>query len=835
MPVRRRTWHIAGPIIEKWNFLVIPENSRFNWRFVEALAGISSFLAPMNVDSNDKGLRELNHQLYDGNKITSNGVVAEEHVTLEGDDLKVNNTAENAKDGHLRVVRGLRAPSMVQIPQQQPQNATCCWERFLHVRTVTVLLVENDDSTRHVVTALLRNCSYEVIEAANGLQAWKILEDLTNHIDLVLTEVVIPGLPGIVLLSKIVNHKTHKNIPVIMMSSQDSMNVVFKCLSKGAVDFLVKPIRKNELKNLWQHVWRRCHSSSGSGSESGTQTQKSVKSKNVEKSDNSGSNDEDNNESIDLNVGDGSDDGSGTQSSWTKQAAEVDSPRPVSHRDRVAERPDSTCAQVIHSNAEVSGNIRVPVTAARECQERDEHLDNVAMGKDLDIGMLRNVELQLNNAVEVPIKIIGTKQINLIEVGSSKFNEQIDKRKLDLNSESPSCKLKTEAATQNGVTSKTTDLEKETAEYEASNRLSKISDSNDKTVNDSKELSSTELSLKRLRGVKDDGNVVRDERNVLRRSDSSAFSRYNTSPNANKVPVVNTGRISSALDKSLEQIGKESDCNVRSHLANEFPNQGSTVGSDNIDMGSTTNNAFAKPAVLKNKSAASSRVGSSHPSSTFQLMKNDVLSATQKVVVDRAVGVTTKAGAAQPRDQELQMDHPPDHYDHHNHLAGSRQQQEQPSEHHDLSLKKMAADAPHCGSSNVLDGPVEGIAANYSVNGSASGSNHGSNGPNGSSIAVNTLGANMESDNGIARKSGSGDASGSGSGSGSGSKADQSKSAHRQAALTKFRQKRKERCFRKKVRYQSRKQLAEQRPRSIRGQFVRQTVNKNDPASEANS
>lgn len=45
-----------------------------------------------------------------------------------------------------------------------------------------------------------------------------------------------------------------------MMSSHDSMGIVFKCLSKGAVDFLVKPIRKNELKNLWQHVWRRCHS-----------------------------------------------------------------------------------------------------------------------------------------------------------------------------------------------------------------------------------------------------------------------------------------------------------------------------------------------------------------------------------------------------------------------------------------------------------------------------------------------------------------------------------------------------------------------------------------------
>lgn len=45
-----------------------------------------------------------------------------------------------------------------------------------------------------------------------------------------------------------------------VMSSNDSLSMVFKCLSKGAVDFLVKPIRKNELKNLWQHAWRKCRS-----------------------------------------------------------------------------------------------------------------------------------------------------------------------------------------------------------------------------------------------------------------------------------------------------------------------------------------------------------------------------------------------------------------------------------------------------------------------------------------------------------------------------------------------------------------------------------------------
>lgn len=52
-------------------------------------------------------------------------------------------------------------------------------------------------------------------EAANGIQAWKILEDLTNHIDIVLTEVVMPFLSGVGLLCKIMSHKTRKTVPVI--------------------------------------------------------------------------------------------------------------------------------------------------------------------------------------------------------------------------------------------------------------------------------------------------------------------------------------------------------------------------------------------------------------------------------------------------------------------------------------------------------------------------------------------------------------------------------------------------------------------------------------------
>lgn len=94
-----------------------------------------------------------------------------------------------------------------------------------------------------------------------------------------------------------------------------------------------------------------------------------------------------------------------------------------------------------------------------------------------------------------------------------------------------------------------------------------------------------------------------------------------------------------------------------------------------------------------------------------------------------------------------------------------------------------------------MGGPIEGNLENYSASG---GSMHGSNVQNGGNPAVNVEGTNAESNVDIAGKSGSGDASGSGGGGGGGIR-DHDKSAHREAALTKFRKKREMRCFQKKV------------------------------------
>lgn len=110
----------------------------------------------MSVDGDSN---ELTQRLQDGKNNLKEGVDGKEHGLHEGDEVKCNGVAEGVKVGEGG--NGESSSVQQQVLQQQPQGAIICWERFLHIRSLKVLLVEYDDCTRHIVTALLRNCSYE--------------------------------------------------------------------------------------------------------------------------------------------------------------------------------------------------------------------------------------------------------------------------------------------------------------------------------------------------------------------------------------------------------------------------------------------------------------------------------------------------------------------------------------------------------------------------------------------------------------------------------------------------------------------------------------------------
>lgn len=76
--------------------------------------------------------------------------------SYEESNLKINGVVEQVNSGFEA------ANHVSDVPEkQQPQGSVIQWEDFLPRRSLKIMLVEDDDSTRHVVSALLRNCSYE--------------------------------------------------------------------------------------------------------------------------------------------------------------------------------------------------------------------------------------------------------------------------------------------------------------------------------------------------------------------------------------------------------------------------------------------------------------------------------------------------------------------------------------------------------------------------------------------------------------------------------------------------------------------------------------------------
>eukprot|EP00245_Coleochaete_scutata_P016687 TRINITY_DN787_c0_g1_i1.p1 TRINITY_DN787_c0_g1~~TRINITY_DN787_c0_g1_i1.p1 ORF type:complete len:1008 (-),score=244.35 TRINITY_DN787_c0_g1_i1:298-3321(-) len=393
------------------------------------------------------------------------------------------------------------------------QNA---WTSFLPQRQLRVLLVEDDDSTRYVVSALLRNCSYEVTSSSNGSQAWELLEDGANHFDLVLTDVVMPGLSGVGLLAKIMNWDPRKQIPVIMMSSQDSIDVVLKCFQMGASDFLVKPVRKNELKNLWQHVWRRTYSSSGSGSGSVSGTckvrEKSCVGSGNGDGSNEGSGSGSGSGSSGINArGNGSDNGSGTQNELPQLTA--GNQRERSGRDRACDRDDAAATSEDHGCPRGMGE---DLAIGTPGGDRDLDLNAPEVREEAPTTAARSEELHASKQEERSNVNDETREPSSPMDGNGQGPEKL----ADLLGSIVVNKAKEAAAAE-----KVMDVDGGSGE-QCEERGGSSSPNKGNLEPEVDGFPILELMLKRPRS---EDETDQEERKILRQSGGSAFSRYSTS------------------------------------------------------------------------------------------------------------------------------------------------------------------------------------------------------------------------------------------------------------------------------------------------------------------
>ncbi|XP_042024933.1 two-component response regulator ARR1-like isoform X2 [Salvia splendens] len=117
-----------------------------------------------------------------------------------------------------------------------------------------VLVVDDDPTCLRILEKMLRNCRYEVTTCGRAEVALKLLRDNKDGFDVVISDVHMPDMDGFKLLERV---GLEMDLPVIMMSADDSKSVVMKGVTHGACDYLIKPVRMEALKNIWQHVVRK--------------------------------------------------------------------------------------------------------------------------------------------------------------------------------------------------------------------------------------------------------------------------------------------------------------------------------------------------------------------------------------------------------------------------------------------------------------------------------------------------------------------------------------------------------------------------------------------------
>ncbi|XP_052207829.1 two-component response regulator ARR2-like [Diospyros lotus] len=117
-----------------------------------------------------------------------------------------------------------------------------------------VLVVDDDQTWLKTLEKMLKNCLYNVTKCDRAEVALLMLRENKNGFDIVMTDVHMPEMDGLKLLELI---GMEMDLPVVVMSTDYSKNVVMKGVIYGACDYLVKPVRIEALKNIWQHVVRK--------------------------------------------------------------------------------------------------------------------------------------------------------------------------------------------------------------------------------------------------------------------------------------------------------------------------------------------------------------------------------------------------------------------------------------------------------------------------------------------------------------------------------------------------------------------------------------------------
>lgn len=139
-----------------------------------------------------------------------------------------------------------------------------------------VLAVDDSVIDRKLIEMLLKTSSYQVTTVDSGSKALEVLglrdegdssassspsSSSPDHqevdVNLIITDYCMPGMTGYDLLRRVKGSSSLKDIPVVIMSSENVPARINRCLEDGAEEFFLKPVKLADMKKLKSHLLRR--------------------------------------------------------------------------------------------------------------------------------------------------------------------------------------------------------------------------------------------------------------------------------------------------------------------------------------------------------------------------------------------------------------------------------------------------------------------------------------------------------------------------------------------------------------------------------------------------
>jgi len=119
-----------------------------------------------------------------------------------------------------------------------------------------ILVVDDCRTTRKIVSLYLNNAGYKTIAAGNGVEAIEKL--VSSEVDIIISDLNMPQMDGAGLVEWVRSNPSYRDIPFIILTTENDNLRKSELIRKGASAFLSKPITKENLVEEVTRISERC-------------------------------------------------------------------------------------------------------------------------------------------------------------------------------------------------------------------------------------------------------------------------------------------------------------------------------------------------------------------------------------------------------------------------------------------------------------------------------------------------------------------------------------------------------------------------------------------------